>query len=106
MFKNPPADSGLGRVMTDGASIRSIALDISAGVVTIDFNKAFVTEMNAGTTMEGMILSSIANTLGSYFLVEKVQITLEGEPYESGHMLFRPGEYLPFNPEDAVEYQG
>ncbi len=106
VFRNPPADSALSRVMTDGASIRSITRDADTGVVTIDFNKQFVTEMNAGTTLEGMILGSIANTLGSYFLTNKVQITLEGGPYESGHMLFRPGEYLPFNPEDAVEYQG
>ncbi len=101
-FKNPP--SGLGPVMSDGAAIRSIMYDRSTGVVTVDFNKTFVTEMNAGTSYEGMILSSIANTLGSYFQTDKIQITLEGGPYESGHFLFNTGNYLPFNPEDAVEH--
>jgi hypothetical protein len=103
-FKNPP--SGLARVMTENASIKSITLDRNSGVVTVDFNKQFVTEMNAGTSYEGMILSSIANTLGSYFLTDKVQITVEGGPYESGHFLFNFGDYLPYSPEDAVEYQG
>ncbi|NLT13779.1 MAG: GerMN domain-containing protein [Clostridiales bacterium] len=105
-LKTPPSGTELGRVMTDGATIRSITFDRTSGVVTIDLNKQFVTEMNAGTTMEGMILSSIANTLGSYFQTDKVQLTLEGGPYESGHMLFNLGDFLPFNPEDAVEYQG
>ena len=105
VFKNPPADSELSRVMTDGASIRSLTFDNSTGVVTVDFNKEFVTEMNAGAGLEGMILSSIANTLGAYFQTDKVQLTLEGGPYESGHMLFNLGDYLPVNLEDAVEYQ-
>ncbi|NMA25496.1 MAG: GerMN domain-containing protein [Clostridiales bacterium] len=105
-FKNPPSESGLGRVMTDGASIRSIDFDRTTGVVTVDFNRQFVTEMNASAGLEGMILTSVANTLGSYFQTDKVQITLEGGPYESGHMLFNPGDFLPFDPEDAVEYQG
>jgi hypothetical protein len=105
-FKNPPDGSGLAPVLTAGAAIRDITLDRNTGVVTIDLNKAFVSEMNAGTTLEGMILSSIANTLGSYFQTDKVQLTLEGGPYESGHMLFNLGDFLPVNPEGAVEYQG
>lgn len=105
-LKNPPAGSELSPVLTDNASIRSLTFDRTTGVVTVDLNKQFVTEMNAGAGLEAMILGSIANTLSSYFQTDKVQLTLEGGPYESGHMLFNLGDHLPVNLEDAVEYQG
>jgi hypothetical protein len=100
-FKNVAADSGLARVMKEGSSIRSITLDTNTNVVTVDLTKEFITEMNAGTSYEGRILECVADTLGGYFLTDKVQITIEGGPYESGHFLFNPGDYLPYDPESA-----
>lgn len=100
-FKNIPADSGLARVMKEGSSIRSITFDRNTNVVTVDFTKEFITEMNAGTSYEGRILESVADTLGGYFQTDKVQITIEGGPYESGHFLFNLGDYLPYDPDSA-----
>lgn len=61
-------------------------------VANIDFSEEFVTEMNAGTTKESGVLMSVANTIGNYFQVQKVIITLDGEPYSSGHILMEEGD--------------
>jgi hypothetical protein len=100
-FKNIPAGSGLSHVMTKGAVLNSVTYDIAGGVVTADLSKAFITEMNAGTSLEGMLLESIADTLGGYFQTDKVSITIDGGPYESGHFLFNAGDYLPYRPDEA-----
>jgi spore germination protein GerM len=60
-------------------------------MVYIDLNKAFVTDMNAGSGYESMILTSIANTFGQYYGVNKVVITIDGEPYSSGVILMKQG---------------
>ncbi|WP_224037119.1 GerMN domain-containing protein [Clostridium gelidum] len=51
-----------------------------------------VSEMNVGAVYESMILQSITNTLGTYYGVEKVYITIEGELYGSGHIIKEKGE--------------
>ncbi|BCZ45529.1 hypothetical protein psyc5s11_15960 [Clostridium gelidum] len=48
--------------------------------------------MNVGAVYESMILQSITNTLGTYYGVEKVYITIEGELYGSGHIIKEKGE--------------
>ncbi|MPM73475.1 Acetate kinase [bioreactor metagenome] len=63
-------------------------------MVYIDLNRAFMTEMNAGSEYEGMILQSIANTFGGYFQSDKVILTIDNALYESGHFAFMKGEYL------------
>ena len=103
-FKNVPAGSGFSRVMTKGAAINKITCDFATSIVTVDFSKSFITEMNAGSGFEGQILESIGDTLGNYFLTNKVAITIDGGPYESGHFLFRSGDFLPVRPEKAAAY--
>lgn len=68
-----------------------------------DFSSEFVTEMNAGAGYETLILQSITNTLGNYFGTNKVVITLEGKPYESGHILMDEGEAFEVNIDQVVE---
>lgn len=103
-FKHIPSGSALSHVMSEAATLNSITFDMLTGVVTADFSKQFITGMNAGTTLEGMILSSVADTLGNYFQTDKVQITIDGGPYESGHFLFNTGDYLPLDSDKAVAY--
>jgi hypothetical protein len=91
-------------LMSAKTSINSIAFDPSSGVVTIDFSKAFITDMNAGSSKEGMLLDCVADTLGGYYQTDKVQITIDGGPYESGHFLFNTGDYLHYDPGAAVAY--
>jgi len=61
-------------------------------IVYADFSKELVSDMNAGSGYEQLILQSITNTLGSYYGVKEVMITMEGKAYESGHILMKKGE--------------
>lgn len=106
-FKNIPAGSGLTPLMSAATVINSLTFDPNAGVsgiATVDFSEEFITQMNAGASLESMILESVGNAIGSYFQTSQVQILIDGGPYESGHMIFNTGDYLPYNPNDAVEY--
>lgn len=105
-MKNVPENSGLTPVIPTGAKILGIDFNRASRVVTIDFSKEFITGMNAGSGLEGMILTSVANTIGGYYQTEQVAITIEGGPYESGHFLFMPGDMVPLDTANAVEYQG
>ena len=87
----PPAP--LGHVFSSGSKINSLYLN-KDGMVYIDLNEAFAQEMNAGAAYEQAILQSVANTFGRYYGVMRVMLTVEGQPYVSGHIAMRPGEYL------------
>ncbi|NMC57150.1 MAG: GerMN domain-containing protein [Eubacteriaceae bacterium] len=84
---------GTGKVFGTTTVINSLTLK-SDGKVYIDLNKAFVTDMNAGSEYESMILTSIANTFGQYYGVSKVVITIDGSPYSSGTIIMKQGEYF------------
>lgn len=103
-FKNVPSGSGLTPLMSAATAINSLTFDTSTYVVTVDFSEEFITQMNAGTSLEGMILESVGDTLGSYFQTNQVQILIDGGAYMSGHFGFNLGDYLPYNPSVAVEY--
>lgn len=81
-----------GRVFTEKTKVNKLKLD--KGIVTIDLSKEFISEMNAGALFEGKILQSLTNTLGHYYNAEKVMITVEGKPYESGHILMKENEFF------------
>ncbi len=91
-YKETPPDP-LGSVFTPGTEINSLYLN-DDGMVYIDLNKAFQQEMNAGAAYEQMILQSVANTFAHYYGVTRVLLTVDGQPYSSGHIVLRPGEYL------------
>ena len=104
LFKNVPPDSTLTPMMASDATINAITYSENTGVVTIDVSASFITEMTAGAYLEGMILESIGDTLGVYFMTPTVQITVDGDLYMSGHFGFGPNDYLPYDPPAAVEY--
>ncbi len=60
--------------------------------------------MNAGSSLETEILKSIVNTLGKFYDVEKVYITIEGAPYESGHFGIKPGESFQVDDSNIEEF--
>lgn len=72
-------------------------------IVYVDFSKKFIEEMQAGSGFEQLILQSITNTLGSYYGVKEVCITVDEEPYESGHILLKEGETLKVNMDSVVQ---
>jgi len=83
---------GAGRPFSANTTVNSLTLT-DGEIVNIDLNRSFLTDMNAGSQYEGMILQSVVNTFGSYFGVEKAIITLDGQLYESGHFAFAKGEF-------------
>ena len=89
-------------VLPQNAKILSLYLN-KDGAVYIDFSKELITEMNAGTGYESLIIQSIANTFGNYYGTNKVYLTIENMPYESGHLLFKPGEKIEVNMDNVVD---
>lgn len=71
-------------------------------IVYADFSSDLVNDMNAGAGYESLILQSITNTLGNYYGVEDVYITIDGKPYESGHILLKKGETLKVDMSNVV----
>lgn len=88
-------------LISENTAINSMYLG-DDDIVYIDFSREFVTEMNAGAGYEMLLLQSVTNTLGNYYGVNKVYITIDGKSYESGHILLKDGELLEVNMERVV----
>ena len=100
-FKELPKGD-ISKVLGLNVKIKSLYLNTD-DMVYVDFSKEFVSEMNAGSGYETMILQSITNTLGNYYGVDKVYITVEGSPYASGHYVMKKGEYFTVDLKNSVE---
>lgn len=101
MKKEPPKDSYL-PLISQNTKLNSLVLE-EGNDVHVDFSKEFVSEMNAGAGYELLILQSVTNTLGNYYGTTKVRITLEGKPYESGHILMKEDETLEVDMKNVVQ---
>lgn len=90
-------------VIEDSVVINFMYLD-NEDVAHVDFSEELVTEMNYGTTGETLMLQSIVNTIASYYgsPVEEVLLTVEEEPYMSGHIVYEEGETMQVD-EEIVE---
>ncbi|WP_368646083.1 GerMN domain-containing protein [Alkalibacterium putridalgicola] len=105
LYTNEPARLAMAEILrgqapdTETAQIIAESTDINFmylrqdGVVHVDFSTDLA-DMNAGSGVESMILQGIVNTIGGYYNVEEVLITLDNEPYESGHIALDEGETL------------
>lgn len=78
---------GGNRVMLkENVAINTLYLN-DDGMVYLDLTKNFISEMANGTTGEYFAIQDLVNTLGGYYGVNKVYISLDGEKYSSGHIL-------------------
>jgi hypothetical protein len=100
-LKKSPNEN-LGKLLGNSVTINSLYLN-DDGMVYLDLSENFIKEMNAGSGFEVMILQSITNTIGNYYGVDKVYITLNEKPYSSGHILKEKGEYFSVNTSNSVE---
>jgi hypothetical protein len=98
--EQPPGEAG--KVFSENTKINSYYLN-QDGMVYLDLSREFVSEMNAGSGYEAMVLQCVANTFGSYYNAEKVILTIEGAPYESGHIKMAKGEYLTVKTDGAAK---
>lgn len=94
-------NSNLGKVFWPNTKINSLYLN-KDGMVYIDLNGAFLTEMNAGAGYESMILQCIGNTFGKYYNADKVILTIDNKLYESGHIVMQKGEFIVVNLNDVI----
>ena len=74
-------------VLSSDIEINSISREENH--LNIDFNQAFRDLVcTMGTSGERMIVGSVVNTLIANYDVETVSITIEGEVWESGHVIY------------------
>lgn len=85
-------DLSVYEIFSPNTKINELRFDKEENSVHIDLSKDFITEMNAGSSFEALILQSLTNTLGNYYGVQEVYITIDGGPYESGHIIIEEGE--------------
>ena len=81
-----------GGLISENTVVNNVWHSPGSDVANIDFSEEFLSEMNSGSTQESGVLNSVANTVGNYFQVQKVIITMDGSPYSSGHILMKEGE--------------
>ena len=56
-----------------------------------------------GSALETEILKSIVNTMGKFYDVENVFISIDGKPYESGHYSLKEKESFKVDTEGIEE---
>lgn len=102
LFKNPNTDKLLA-LMPEDISINKINLNRDNWNLEVDLSEAFIEEMNAGSSYEIEVINSIVNTLGSFYDVERVYLTVGGKAYESGHLQLLEDEYFEVDTKDIEE---
>lgn len=100
-FKETP--EGLVPVLTENVKINHLYLN-DDGRAHVDFSEELITEMNAGSMAEMLIIESLVNTIGTYYNVDEVYLTVAGQPYRTGHIEMQEGDYFQVDLEDASEF--
>ena len=95
-------NEALGVVLSTDTAIKSLSLD-EENRVRLDLSASFTSDMNAGAAYEAMILQCIADTIGNYYNSGEVILTVEGKPYESGHIKMEEGQSIPVKLEGITE---
>lgn len=85
-------DLSVYEILSPHTRINELFYNEEENSVHIDLSEDFVTEMKAGAGFEALIIQSLTNTLGQYYGVNEVYITIDGGPYESGHIIIEEGE--------------
>ncbi|MDN6193864.1 MAG: GerMN domain-containing protein [Alkalibacterium gilvum] len=93
ILKGQTPDTEESQILKESTEINFMYLR-QDGVVHVDFSTD-LSAMNAGSGIEAMTLQGIVNTIGDYYHVDEVLLTLDNEPYESGHILLNEGETWP-----------
>lgn len=104
ILKNPPNDKLIPSISKD-VKINEIHLNRESWILEIDFSKEFTENFNVGSAQEAEMLKSLVNTLGKFYDVDKVFISIEGKPYESGHFAIRDGEFFKVDTSDSVKIE-
>lgn len=79
-------------IIGSGTKINKIDFMHAKGKVKIDFSKELTLELAKDINSEGLFIQSIVNTIGYYFNMPKVCITVDGKGYE-GNITMDADEY-------------
>lgn len=101
-FKEKP-EADASAVISKKTKINKLYLNREENKVYADFSKYLIKDMNLGSGPETMMLQAIADTLGDYYNVDKVYITVDGKSYESGHVIVDEKNPLMVNLKNTVE---
>lgn len=85
-------------VLPPETSIQYMFLN-NENIVEVDVSEEFETNMNAGSTGELFYIYTLVNTLSQYYGTDEVLLTVDGEPFEGGHLVAEEGETFKFNEE-------
>ena len=97
-MKSDHQERNLAAIVPVAAIINKIDPFYAKDVMSVDFSTEYVTDMNAGSQYESMLLYAAAKTLGGYYQHSKVIITIDDKNYSSGHIAYEDGEYLVIEP--------
>lgn len=104
ILKNPPQEELIPCIPQE-TKINGVDLDRETWTLKVDFSKELMSNMNTGSALELEMLQSLVNTLGRFYDVDKVYISIEGVAYESGHFGIKSGEYFTVDIENIKEFQ-
>ncbi len=75
------------QIQPEGTKLLSFAQD--ENTITVDISQEFGDAISStGTTGEAILMSSLANSLLEAFGAEEMVITCEGQPVETGHVVY------------------
>lgn len=94
VLRGEAPDSEAAALVTEGVDINYMYLG-NDDIAYADFSIELTSEMQAGSGIEGLIVQGIINTIGDYYTVEEVYLTVDGDPYSSGHFELPEGETWP-----------
>lgn len=99
--KNPSEE--IASALNSDISLNSAKVDSENDIIKLDFSSNFVEAQNLGSGPESSTLTAICNTFGDYFNVSKVIITLDGNPYTSGHISMKDGDTFKVDLNNTLE---
>ncbi|MGL6174945.1 MAG: GerMN domain-containing protein [Cellulosilyticaceae bacterium] len=86
------------------AVIENIYMDQEQNKLYVDMSKEYY-EMNYGSSVEKLAIQSLVKTVGNYYNVKKVVLTVGGEPYKSEDMEFKEGEGITVDTDKIIELE-
>jgi hypothetical protein len=89
-------------VLNTNTKINSLYLS-NENIVSVDFSQELIADMNKNLNYEAMVLQCITNTLGNYYGVNQVYITVEGNPYHSDNITLAKNETFKVNLENVIQ---
>jgi hypothetical protein len=75
---------GYADLLPADAKINSIRIDRAVGGLYLDLSQEFMNAANAAGDSEQIILQGMADTLGGFFDISKIHITIDGVDYKMG----------------------